>query len=37
VEMLTVINGLCCVAFINLTGVVAGVRRKRLALSIEPD
>jgi hypothetical protein len=27
---------LCSVGFINLTGVVAGVQRQRLALSIGP-
>jgi hypothetical protein len=30
-------GGLCCVGFINPFGVVAGVRRQRLALSIGPN
>jgi hypothetical protein len=32
--MLTLVGGLCCVGFINLIGVVAGVSRQRLVLSI---
>jgi hypothetical protein len=32
--MLTLFGGLCCVGFMNPIGVVAGVRRQRLALSI---
>jgi hypothetical protein len=35
--MLVIIGGLCCVGFINRINVVAGVRRKRLALSIESN
>jgi hypothetical protein len=34
VEMLKPADGLCCIAFINLIGVVAGVRRERLSVSI---
>jgi hypothetical protein len=34
VEMLTLISGLCSVGFINPTGVVTGVRRRRLAISL---
>jgi hypothetical protein len=36
VVTLTLFGGLRCVAFINLTGVVAGAWRLRLALSIGP-
>jgi hypothetical protein len=36
VNMLTLFDGLCCVGFLNPIGVVAGVRRQRLALSIAP-
>jgi hypothetical protein len=34
--MLTLTDGLCCVGYINPIGVVTGVRRQRLALSIGP-
>jgi hypothetical protein len=34
--MLTLIGGLCCVGVIHLTGIVVGVRRQALALSIGP-
>jgi hypothetical protein len=34
VKVLALSGGLCCVGFINLIGVVVGVRRLRLALSI---
>jgi hypothetical protein len=37
VEMLTLIGNLCCVGFIDPTGVVNGVRRQRLALYIGPN
>jgi hypothetical protein len=37
VEMLTPVVGFCCDGFINPIGVVAGVRRQRLALSIGPN
>jgi hypothetical protein len=33
VDMLILIGGSCCVGFINPIGVLAGVRRQRLALS----
>jgi hypothetical protein len=36
VEIVTLIDGLCCVDFINPIGVVAGALRQRLALSIGP-
>jgi hypothetical protein len=36
VKMLTLFDGLCCVGFIKPIGVVAGVRKQRLALSIRP-
>jgi hypothetical protein len=35
-KSLTSFGGLCCVGFINLIGVVAVVRRRRLALSVGP-
>jgi hypothetical protein len=35
-KMLTLIGGLFCVGFINPIGVVAGIRRQRLALFIGP-
>jgi hypothetical protein len=34
VKMLALFGGLCCVGFINLIGVVAGVRKQGLAISI---
>jgi hypothetical protein len=34
--MLTFFGGLCCVGLINPVGVVAGVHRKRLSLSVGP-
>jgi hypothetical protein len=33
--MLALIIGLCCVDFVNHIGVVSGVKRLRLAVSIE--
>jgi hypothetical protein len=36
VKMLTLLGGLCCVGFINLVGVTARVRRKRVAISVGP-
>jgi hypothetical protein len=36
VETLTLIGGLCCVGSVNPIGVLAGVRRQRLVLSIGP-
>jgi hypothetical protein len=35
-KMLTFVFGFCCVAFINPIGVVASVRRQRLAMSTGP-
>jgi hypothetical protein len=35
-KMLILVGGLCCVGFINSNGVVAGVQRQRVALSIGP-
>jgi hypothetical protein len=32
IEMLTLVGGLCCAGFLNPIGVVATVRRQRLAL-----
>jgi hypothetical protein len=37
VEMLALVGGLCCVGFIKPSCVIAGVRRQRLALLIEPN
>jgi hypothetical protein len=37
VETLIRIGGLCCVAFINLIVVVAGVRRQRLSVFVGPN
>jgi hypothetical protein len=36
VEIITLVGGLCCVGFINPTGVVVCVWRRILALSIGP-
>jgi hypothetical protein len=36
-ETLALIGGLCCVGFISLIDVDAGVRRQRLALSVGPN
>jgi hypothetical protein len=36
VEMLTLVVGLCCIGFVNLTSI-AGVRGQRLALSVGPN
>jgi hypothetical protein len=36
VKMLILFGGLSCIGFINPIGVVAGVWRQRLALSIGP-
>jgi hypothetical protein len=33
-EILISIGGLCCVSYIKPIGIVAGVRRQRLGLSI---
>jgi hypothetical protein len=37
VKMLTLIGGLCCVSFINLIAVAAGVQRQRLAFLLGPS
>jgi hypothetical protein len=34
--MLSLFGGLCCVGFINPAGVIAGIQRQRLPLSIGP-
>jgi hypothetical protein len=34
--MLSLIGGLCCVGSRNSVGIVAGVRRERLSMSIGP-
>jgi hypothetical protein len=36
-ETISLVVGSCCVGFINSVGVVAGVWRQRLALSIGPN
>jgi hypothetical protein len=35
--MLTLVGDWCCVGFMNSVGVVAGVHRQRIALSMGPS